>query len=315
MRAGTDPATPLPGVAKGAPSLAIVTLARDNPDEVRKTLSSVALQDNPPDLLLVVDGSDESNRERIRSICREFGATYWWDEPRGIYSAMQESLKQVHDFDYVWWVNSSDWLAGRQSISAVRAHLAAKEEIAQASDWVIGNLVRLKGSKFRLHDIQTPMSKFISDLKRGKTGFPHPSTVFRTRSLEAVGGYAKRFSVADDYYLSLRMADTFGPPTYISTVLSCHQVGGYTSKHLVRHFFEKSRARIAVGPWLTGFLELLRLPTLAIRQLVRQMRPAAIEPLRLPLDLSHYCSGTNASAWPLCCDKVIEAFSNAILDN
>lgn len=293
-----------------SPSLALVTLSRDNPREVEKTLSSISHQDREPNHVLVVDGSNELNRATIRDMCGRYGSDYVWLEPRGIYPAMQASLGMVTMFDYVWWVNSSDWLLGRQSISAVLSALLDREPDLDPPHWLVGNLVRLNGLRFNLHRIPSSGSEFIAWLRAGKAGFPHPSCVFRTSSLERIGGYQAKFSVADDYYTALRMTYEYGAPLVVSTALACHQVGGFTAKHLVRHFFNKSGARIATGPWFTLFLEMVRLPIFALQQVASRLKLSSARSSKDIPVFAHFCGRQDLRLWPQCCDEALQAGGN-----
>lgn len=68
--------------------LEIVTLAFNNPEQVRRTLASVAYQSVAPDRHVVVDGSSPRLSPKIRKLTEKAGAEYFWREPEGVYPAM-----------------------------------------------------------------------------------------------------------------------------------------------------------------------------------------------------------------------------------
>jgi len=225
--------------------LTLVTVCFDNPDKLEKTVTSVSLQSEKPDEYVIVDSSRSAISSRMKQIADTAKARYVWVQPEGVYPAMCHLLTLVDNDSWVWWVNSSDWLAGKDSIKMVKDAIGT----AESTDvhWLVGELLRVQASTPSAHQIDSTGSEFVRLLKSGRIGFPHPSTIFRTSSLAAVGPYQDPFRIASDYAVALRFANMFGPPALIPASLTFHDPTGLTSRHPIRNTWEKFQARVRCG--------------------------------------------------------------------
>ncbi len=227
--------------------LSLVTLTYNNVDEARRTIASVALQKIAPTRFFVIDSSDSEPASQIENLARRVGALYRWVEPRGVYPAMNEAVMGVPDDDFVWFINSSDWLAGPDSVGYVNQGLAVGHV------WAVGGLERLGDTRTPFHPIPSNAEAFLDLLQSGKIGFPHPSAVMSRRLIVEVGGFSSDLKIAADYQLALMFAKAVGAPKIIAHTLSVHVPTGLTSQNKVRHAWEKSRARLrtveGVGWW------------------------------------------------------------------
>ncbi len=221
--------------------IAIITLAFNNPEQVRRTLASVALQSSPPDHFLVVDGSSPDYSANIEKLAQTAGAEYIWREPRGVYPAMNDALKVLSGYAFVWFVNSSDWLSSPESIPTVR------EALRPDVPWLVGGLHRYRDKRMPFHPSPVSGDGFVTDLLTGRIGFPHPSAIMSKAGIDECGGFDESYRIAGDYALALKFAKEFGAPRLVGDVLAIHDPTGLTSRHRVRHFLEKVRARRQIG--------------------------------------------------------------------
>lgn len=226
--------------------LSLITVSRDNPEELLKTVSSVERQSVRPTTYVIVDSSSQGIQPRMRALAKRADADYVWVPPEGVYAAMRYSLTLVPDGSWVWWLNSSDWLAGTDSVKRV-SEVLADVEPKQNTHWVVGELLRVQKGAPSAHQIGSSGEEFTRLLRWGQTGFPHPSTIFRKKSLVSVDPFGDRMMIAADYATSLRFAKAFGPPTISGSTLAVHDPNGLTSLHPLRNLFEKSLARIKTG--------------------------------------------------------------------
>ena len=250
--------------------LTLVTVCFNNPEELEKTVSSVSLQTVQPDDYVIVDSSDSDIAPEMRRIADNANARYVWVPPEGVYQAMRHSLTLVDDESWVWWINSSDWLAGKKSIEIVTDAIS---DVDASSDthWIVGELLRLKNPTPSVHPIGATGQEFLQMLQTGKTGFPHPSTVFRKNSLVTVAPYEDRFSIASDYATALRFGKAFGPPLLLPASLAVHDPTGLTSTYPAKNLWERSEARIASGSPFDGVSELWRMPRSALRGVLTRL--------------------------------------------
>lgn len=244
--------------------LTLVTVCFNNPEELEKTVASVSLQSEELDDYVIVDSSDGDVVSRMKHIADTANARYVWVPPQGVYKAMRHSLSLVEEESFVWWVNSSDWLAGRRSVEIVKNALSDASSRPDIH-WVVGELLRVHHPTPSSHPIGSSGEEFLRMLRTGKTGFPHPSTVFRKASLDAVTPYEDSFSIASDYATALRFGKRFGPPLLVPQTLSVHDPNGLTSRHPVKNLWERSQARIRTSSPVDAVAETWRLPLSSIR--------------------------------------------------
>jgi hypothetical protein len=246
----------------------------------------------------------------MQHIAEAGGAQYVWIEPEGIYPAMVTSLDLVPQQSYVWWINSSDWLAGANSVQHVSNHLEEKE--GQHVSWLVGQLIRLKQDKISFHDSGFSGQHFVNRMSSGGIGFPHPSTIFWLPDLRQVSPFSGNLKVASDYATALRFAKKFGSPEMSPVALSVHTPTGFSANRPVQNVFDKSRARLSVSSGIEKAFEPLRTATNAARGVLnlltknlggRSFLPNQVFPLGAN---EHFCLKVEDSVWPDCCDNVLE---------
>lgn len=218
-------------------SVVVVTLSFNNVEETRKTLASVALQRVGPSRYLVVDSSGPAQAKEIKKLSALANAEYHWVAPQGVYPAMNHALSLLADGDYVWFINSSDWLAGPESVAEM--HSALDEGV----QWVVGGLSRLGDTRNPFHPQPREPEIFIEHLEKGLIGFPHPSTVMSVKTIREIGGFNTRFRIAADYDLALRFGSVAVHPILVDSVVAVHVPTGLTSRFKFLHFVEKGKAR------------------------------------------------------------------------
>ena len=287
--------------------LAIVTLTKDNLDELEVTLKSVFLQKMHPSLHLVVDSSAGKNADRACELALNYGASYHWIEPIGIYPAMEASLSFLGDSTYVMWLNSSDWLVGPESVSQLQDALSQNPGVS----WLTGELLRREASRLRFHRTGADGAEFLRAMNLGFTGFPHPSTVFNVEKITTAGGYrdGMNYRVANDYDLALRFGRLFGPPLILRFPISFQVPDGFSAEHKVLGHLERTAIRLRRAPLR---LSLMSLALLGRHLVVAILRDLGILPLRRNSSsiqdvwsLSHFCSKTTDQDWPTCCDQYL----------
>ncbi len=223
------------------PKIVFVTLSCNNAEEARKAMASVALQSVSPSRYLVVDSSDSAAASQIKLFCENANAEYHWVEPCGVYPAMNHALTLLEDDDYVWFINSSDWLAGSQSLSVMQGSLSS------GPDWSIGGLARLGDQRNPFHPVPTNPGDFAQLLRTGAIGFPHPAAAMKVRVIRRLGGFDTSLRIAADYKLALGFLATAGNPEIAQSTVAVHVPTGLTSENRFRHAWEKAQSRRQLG--------------------------------------------------------------------
>ena len=90
--------------------LGIVTVSKDNLDELCQTLDSILKLSlnlvRTTIEVVVVDSSSTSNSSFLASQYDSLSLTYVWTQPDGIYSAMNLGLTKLPTVDFIWFLNS-----------------------------------------------------------------------------------------------------------------------------------------------------------------------------------------------------------------
>lgn len=293
--------------------IVVVTLARDNPEELKVTSQSVAQQFTRPDLYLILDSSAEELVPVMKSLAHEAGAQYMWVEPEGIYAAMRSSLDFIPHESYVLWLNSSDMFAGRESINILKRESDPKAGCSSRPPWFTGKLVRALGNQWGVHDNAPTGKKVGQAMRAGFSGFAHPATLFRADCLFQVSPYASNLTIAEDYATALRFLKRFGAPHLVDFPISIHVPNGLSALAPVRGFFERSKARLETGGFVAALWEPVAFSLTALRGVWQKIyRSVGRKPNRRTreqvLAISHFCEQGRPQNWPTCCAQSLGNF-------
>lgn len=217
------------------PVLTVVTVVKDEPAGLERTLASLAEQTLDAVEFVVVDGS--ADRELVPASLQRAGlaAEYRWSAPRGVYPAMNDGLALAHG-DYVYFLNAGDRLADPDVLAALVNLLGSEPS------WVVGRVrfIAEDGSVLRAPDWD-----YAAERRRlfGRGRFPaHQGVVMRTGALRDQGGFDETYRVAADYAAILRFAARSDPSVWDRT-LAEFPVGGLSTQQWRVALAEFHRAR------------------------------------------------------------------------
>lgn len=297
-------------MAKVPQSLSIVTVCRDNPRAVVATLRSVYFQKSPPSRHIVVDSSGPQNRAEIKRLAEDHQAEYLWEKPAGIYHAMLTGLKQLPANNYVWFLNATDTMADRASVSTVTSSMRRAHATGHPA-WFIGKTIVQTGDTWHTLSFQASPSDFTKALRRGGIGFPHSSNITHASLLAAVGAFQAPVTIAEDYRIGLALSELVGPPTLIHQAISIYDQSGLSAKQALATALAKSRTRRqdqVARNTLVEPLWFLRAPYRALLRwswsLTRHDRiwvKLGWGEITPPRQSDHFCDQTSSQDWPECC--------------
>lgn len=179
--------TPLP--------LTIVTITKDDPDGLARTLSSTAKLREAGCEHLAVDGTTSGNSESV-AVAKNFGVTVLRDPGRGIAHAFNVGIEAARR-EWVWCLNGGDRvdpMVTPESLATLLSHSRANVIIAA---------ITYEGER-------APRPHPPSHLRWPPTRswIPHPSTLVRRRLFEQCGLFDERYTIAMDYEWWLRAVPT-----------------------------------------------------------------------------------------------------------
>lgn len=220
----------------GRPWLTIVTVVKDDPTGLERTIRSILEQDSEGIEWVVIDSS--ANREETEAAVTSAGlaGAYRWTEPAGVYPAMNQGV-DLSAGAYTWFINAGDAIAGGRTLPFVRTQLHAFEPL-----WLIGQVAFISDDGRRTvpppFDYREERRHLFA---RGRFA-PHQGTVVSTAWLRDKGGFDTRFRIAADYHASLRLA-LEQDPLLVDQVLAEFRIGGLSTQRWREALAEFHRAR------------------------------------------------------------------------
>lgn len=225
-------------MVSASPWLSIVTVVKDAPDELARTLASLAGQDLTDTEYWVIDSSKDPQQVPAMLESCAVAAHCDWTEPAGIYPAMNLGLARARGH-YAYFLNAGDEL--------LPGALAKVREIADQSDarWLIGTveIVAENGSS-----VTTPAWDFPAEQRalfaRGQFA-PHQGTFASVTDLRRIGGFDPSFQIAADYAAFLGLSK-LGAPVMLPFPVARFHEGGVSTQRWRESFREFHRARRSI---------------------------------------------------------------------
>lgn len=218
-------------------ALSIITVVKDDPVGLQRTIESVRRQGSIDAEFLIVDGS---KAPLVGAIDIPIPARVITEPPTGIYPAMNTGLAQARG-QYVYFLNAGDTLAEDR----VGSRIITELRDAGFPGWAFG-AVRFTDPRGRLlrerhWDYSVERAHHFA---RGV--FPaHQGIVARTETVRALGGFDSTLRIAADYALMLRLSQQSDPLRWDWTIAEFRQ-GGASSQHWWRAQNEFHEARLAI---------------------------------------------------------------------
>lgn len=214
------------------PWLTIITVVRDDPAGLERTVASIAAADPNGVEYLVIDGS--TNAHEASAICDDVGDVHWI-APSGIYPAMNFGLQRAAG-NYVQFLNAGDTLHDPSVLSCIR------RTSEKSPAWMFGQveIVSVNGTR-----VLTPHWNYKKEKRSlfSSGHFPqHQGTIIRTDLLRGVGGFDESYGVAADYAVFLKVAQ-ISDPLELDFVVATFYEGGLSSTHWRQALDEFHRAR------------------------------------------------------------------------
>jgi len=221
---------------KTHPILTIITIVRDDPTGLTRTLNSFDKTDLDQIEVLIIDSSAlQKNTQNITEGLLP-PATFSWTPPRGIFNAMNTGLAMANG-DYIWFINAGDELTSPIALESVLNALTFRP------NWLFGQVEFTRNGE---SGITPPPFDYEKEKQRrfSQGRFPpHQGTIVRTQLARELGGFDETYAIAADYHLMLKLSEQ-ATPTEITNTIARFWTGGTSSKNWRQAIREFHRARI-----------------------------------------------------------------------
>lgn len=216
------------------PWLSVVTVVKDDPEGLARTLGSLSAQDLTEVEWVVVDSSADTNAVSALLGGFEGLVTYTWTPPQGVYPAMNSAIDSATG-TLLHFANAGDEFFRSDVLQRARPML--RERV-----WGFGpvEIVERDGRR-----VFTPGWDYATEAGRGFSRglFPaHQGTFVLRSTLRDLGGFDTSYAVAADYAMALRLSQVADPVLLPFVVARFHE-GGISTQRWQDSFKEFHRAR------------------------------------------------------------------------
>lgn len=220
-----------------SPWLTVVTVVKDDPIGLKVSASSLRRQSVVDIEYLVIDSSADS--EEVKRVLADSGSPeslLQWTEPKGIFSAMNQGLKNATG-EYIYFLNAGDSFFNDQVLEELLSLISSS-----SPTWVVGliEIQELSGNSVISSEWDFATEKRAL-FARGRFP-PHQGTVMRTAALRSVGGFAPQYDIAADYAAALALSKV-SDPLMTDRVIARFVEGGVSTSNWKKSFREFHRAR------------------------------------------------------------------------
>lgn len=189
-------------------TLEIVMVSMNNVQDFRRSIESIEPLISNFDRVVIVDSSKNSEIENeSKSLSDlEVNVVYQWEEPQGIYHAMNTGLNLCHDDSLVWFLNPGD-VAKNPSLILELKNLIEKSD----SRWGYGQSSYDNDFSACPRLFPDINDNSIYSLFDGELQISHQSMLVSKETLLELGGFETKFSIAADLDLQFKLIADFSP--------------------------------------------------------------------------------------------------------
>lgn len=219
------------------PALSVITVVKDDPLGLERTVTSLRHQGPVDAELIVIDGSTQSVQVESPAL---FPTLIIQQPPGGIYPAMNAGLARATG-RYVYFLNAGDTLADDQVLTRMLDGLRD----AEFPVWAFGSVRFTDRNGKHLHEDTWDYSvERAHHFARGVFP-PHQGVVAQTLVLRELNGFDTSYQITADYALMLTLSQCADPIRW-PWMVAVFQQGGASSKHwwLAQREFHRARREI-----------------------------------------------------------------------
>lgn len=217
--------------------ISIVFLTLNNIEDLKKTLKSIEKLHHYIAEIIIIDSSEGPEVEvYISNFVSKFKKIYHWESPKGIYPAMNTSLKLAQKDNLIWFLNPGDIVINSNTVIDLADNI-----IETKSDWGFAQSKKIIRSKIEIFpkEIELVTPKAIAF---GVLSISHQSMFCRTKTILQLGGFDESYLIAADLKLQtlLAWAQT---PVWIKTPMVEIDPNGISHQKVLRTYLETFKVR------------------------------------------------------------------------
>ena len=215
-------------------SLEIVMVAMNNLNDFRKSIESINQLLSGQCRVIVVDSSStiEILEETNKLIDLGIDIHYKWENPQGIYHAMNTGISLCRDGALVWFLNPGDVVTDSSLI------LELVELITQSdSNWGYGLASYDNDAQFPPRLFPKITENTVQTLFNGELQISHQSMLVRKETLVNLGNFKTEFRIAADLDFQFELLKSYSP-AILAKLLIVVDTTGLSHDQQIRTLFE-----------------------------------------------------------------------------
>jgi hypothetical protein len=212
-------------------SLAFVTL--NNPEDLIRTFLSIKNLSHIIQEIIIIDSS---NNSLIREYCdseivKYFTLKYIWEQPKGIYHAMNSALYLAEPNNYIWYLNPGDLLVNSNVLKKLLAKIKNHDLV-----WGYAQAQKRLGHLLEIFPRDNVVANF-ENIASGRLSVSHQSMLTSVIQLKNLGGFDEKFEVAADLKVQILLSKKFVSACILLPIVEVDP-SGISHNRILRTFFE-----------------------------------------------------------------------------
>jgi len=239
------------GNRKNIPSIAIVTINKNNLDGLRRTVESIRTQSHRPNEHFIVDGTSvDGSLGYIAYERRQGTINHLIDKGQGIYEAMNIGLKKCLS-EYIIFLNSGDYFFNKNSLR----QLAVK---ALNNEIIYGCIaIKIDHADFL---IKRPAKEIHYDTKYQHDLPFFPACLIKTKLLINQGCFREDMRISSDVDMLSKLALRKCKFKYVNKPITIFDETGISSKNTLQAFTERLRILLKIKKsYIFAFIRIMLL--------------------------------------------------------
>ena len=230
--------------------ISVITVCFNSEDSIRQAIDSVVGQSHKDIEYIIIDGGSTDSTPSIVSNYSHYISKFVSEPDNGIYHAMNKGVR-LSTGDYIYFLNSDDYLVDRDAIADVVSVLERTPRI----DFLYGNI------NFRHHLFRESREEDIDSSRQIAfqsqaslldffitACLPHPASFARSTLFEKAGYYNEQYKIVSDYKFLIELVSSGDVQfAHYDRIIASHYCGGVSSdleQRLAERFHVLDRAPI-----------------------------------------------------------------------
>ena len=202
----------------------IVTVVKDDLEGLKRTAKSIEGQTLQVSWIIVTPPIDSEMFEYISMLVMKGTVSrVISDKGIGVYPAMNDTINNLSQSDWVWFLNAGDEFGSKESYEKMMLVVRSSSH-----QWIYGGHYLISAEGKLLGQVKSPSSFKAEQQLFARRYVSHQSTIFAVKILLHLKGFDTRYKIASDWDLLVR-ASRVDPGERTEELISRFHMGGLST--------------------------------------------------------------------------------------